>query len=149
MVASTIAFARVAGSALLKMPLPDEHRLRAELHHERGVGRRRDAAGAEQRHGQLAALGDLLHELDRRAQLLGPAVELGVVGDGEAPDVAEDRAQVAHRLDDVAGAGLALRADQARALADAPQRLAEVRRAAHERHRERPLVDVVRLVGRA
>ena len=63
-------------------------------------------------------------------------------------DVADDRAQVAHRLDDVAGAGLALRADHARALADAPQRLAEVGGAAHERHGERPLVDVVRLVGR-
>ena len=56
---------------------------------------------------------------------------------------------MAHGFDDVAGAGLALAADQARALADAPQRLAEVRRAAHERHRELPLVDVVRLVGRS
>ena len=37
---------------------------------------------------------------------------------------------------------------RARALADAAQRLAEVRRAAHERHREGPLVDVVLLVGR-
>ena len=34
------------------------------------------------------------------------------------------------------------------ALADAPQRLAEVGGAAHERHGERPLVDVVGLVGR-
>ena len=55
---------------------------------------------------------------------------------------------MAHGLDDVAGAGLALRADHARALGDAPQRLAEVGRAAHERNGERPLVDVVRLVGR-
>ena len=44
-----------AGSTLLKMPLTDEHRLRAELHHERGVGRRGDAARAEQRHRELAA----------------------------------------------------------------------------------------------
>ena len=51
---------------------------------------------------------------------------------GQALDAADDRTQVAHRLDDVAGAGLALGADHARALADAPQRLAEVRRAAHE-----------------
>ena len=56
---------------------------------------------------------------------------------------------MAHGLDDVAGAGLALRADERGTFTDAPQRLAEVRRAAHERHRERPLVDVVRLVGRA
>src|SRR5207247_2610269 len=54
---------------------------------------------------------------------------------------------MAHRLDDVAGAGLTLRADHRCALADAPQRLAEVRRAAHERHRELPLVDVMGLVG--
>ena len=44
--------------------------------------------------------------------------------------------------------GLALRADHARALGDAAQRLAEVRRAAHERHGEGPLVDVVLAVGR-
>jgi hypothetical protein len=55
---------------------------------------------------------------------------------------------VAHGLDDVAGAGLALGADHRRALADAPQRLAEVRRAADEGDVERPLVDVVGLVGR-
>jgi hypothetical protein len=59
-----------------------------------------------------------------------------------------DRAHVADGLDDVAGAGLALGADHRRALGDAPQRLAEVGRAAHERHLERPLVDVVGLVGR-
>ncbi len=35
-------------------------------------------------------------------------------------------AEVPHRLDDVAGAGLALRAEERRALADPPQRLAEV-----------------------
>ena len=56
--------------------------------------------------------------------------------------------EVAHGLDDVAGAGLALRADHGRALADAAQRLAEVGGAAHERHGEGPLVDVVGLVGR-
>ena len=57
-------------------------------------------------------------------------------------------AHVAHRLDDVAGAGLALGADHRRALADAAQRLAQVAAAADERHLERVLVDVVRLVGR-
>ena len=57
-------------------------------------------------------------------------------------------AEVAHGLDDVAGAGLALRTDHARTLGDPPQRLAEVGRAADERHGERPLVDVMGLVGR-
>ncbi len=52
-----------------------------------------------------------------------------------------------HRLDDVATAGLALRADHRRALADAPQRLAQVAAAADERHAEIVLVDVEVLVG--
>ncbi len=104
--------------------------------------------GAEQRHRQLAGLGDLLDQRHRGPELLGPVVGLGAVGLGDLADVAQDRAQVAHRLDDVAGAGLALGADHGRALADAPQRLAEVGGAAHERHGEGPLVDVVGLVGR-
>ena len=127
---------------------PDEHGLGTELHRQRGVGRGGDAAGAEQRHRQPAGLGDLLHERQRRLQLLGPLEQLGRVGLGELADVADDRAQVAHGLDDVAGAGLALGADHRRPLADAPQRLAEVGGAAHERHGEGALVDVVGLVGR-
>src|SRR3978361_1568523 len=63
-------------------------------------------------------------------------------------DRAADLAQVADGLDDVAGAGLALGADHRRALADPAQRLAQVGRAADERDPERPLVDVVGLVGR-
>ena len=66
----------------------------------------------------------------------------------ETLDVAGDRTQVAHRFDDVARPGFAFRADHRRALADAAQRLAEVRRPAHERHHEVPLVHVERLVGR-
>ena len=67
----------------------------------------------------------------------------------EPADAAEHRAHVRDRVDDVARAGLALRADHRRALGDAAQRLAEVRAAADERHRELPLVDVVLEVGRA
>ena len=52
-----------------------------------------------------------------------------------------------HGLHHVAGAGLALGADHGRALADAPQGLAQVGGAADEGHLEVPLVDVVRLVG--
>ena len=62
-------------------------------------------------------------------------------------DAAGDVAQVAHGLDDVAGAGLALGADHRRALGDAPKRLAQVGRAADERDLEGLLVDVVGLVG--
>ena len=62
-------------------------------------------------------------------------------------DAAGDVAQVAYRLDDVAGACLALRADHRRALGNAPKRLAEVGRAADERDLEGLLLDVVGLVG--
>jgi len=50
---------------------------------------------------------------------------------------------MAHRFDDVAGAGLALGADHRRAFGDAPQRLAQVARAADKGHGELVLVDVV------
>ena len=52
-------------------------------------------------------------------------------------------------LGDVAGAGLALGANHGRALVDAAQRLAEVGRAAYERHGKATLVDVVDVVGGA
>ena len=97
--------------------------------------------------GQPALLGDHAHELDGRAELLRLRdVLLGAQG-GDLGDVAQDLALVADGLDDVAGAGLALRADHGGAFGDAAQRLTEVARAAHERHRERPLVDVELLVG--
>ncbi len=89
-----------------------------------------------------------LHQRDRRLELLGPVVDLGRVGLGDLAHVAHDRPQVAHRLDDVARAGLALGADHGRPLADAAQRLTQVGGSAHERDGEGPLVDVVGLVGR-
>ena len=55
---------------------------------------------------------------------------------------------MAHRLDDVAAAGLALAANHRRAFGDPPQRFAEIARTAHERHLELVLVDVVLVVGR-
>ena len=55
---------------------------------------------------------------------------------------------MAHGLDDVPGARLALRADHGRPLRDTPERLAQVRRPADEGDGEAPLVDVVLLVGR-
>ena len=51
------------------------------------------------------------------------------------------------RVDDVAGAGLALRADHRGALGDAPERLAEIRAAADEWNGELPLVDVMLEIG--
>ena len=61
------------------MPEPTNTRLRAELHHERGVGRGRDAAGAEQRDRQRAGLGDAADEVVRGLELLGGAEQLGLV----------------------------------------------------------------------
>ena len=61
---------------------------------------------------------------------------------------AEHVAQLADRLDDVAGPRLALRPHHRGALVDPPERLAEVPAAADERHLEGVLVDVVGLVGR-
>ena len=59
------------GSSDLKMPEPDEHAVDAELHHQRGVGRRGDAAGGEV-HDRAACpcSATIAHQLDRRAELL-------------------------------------------------------------------------------
>jgi len=64
-------------------------------------------------------------------------------------DLALHGARVAHSLDDVARACLALRAQHGGALGDAAQRLAQVAAAAHERHLEVVLIDVMRYVGRS
>src|SRR5947208_9810594 len=50
--------------------------LRAELHHQRGVGRRGDAAGREVHHRELAGRGDLADQLERRAEVLRGADQL-------------------------------------------------------------------------
>ena len=59
----------------------------------------------------------------------------------------DDRAHVAHRFDDVARARFALGANHGRAFGDAPQRFAQIARAADERHFEVVLPDVVFFVG--
>ena len=116
-----------AGSPRLEDARADEHAVGAELHHQRGVGRRGDAAGGEEDDRQPAGLGDPLHELAAAPQLLGRVVQLV----RSAWPSCGSRRVIARMwrdgLDDVAGAGLALRADHRRALADAAQRLAEVR----------------------
>ena len=136
------------GVAGLEDARADEHTVRTQLHHHRGVRGRGDPTRGEQHDRQAPELGDLAHELDRRLVLLGRLVEARLVEGAQAPDLAGDGAHVARGLHDVAGAGLALGADHRRALRQAPQRLAEVGGAAHERDVEGPLVDVVRLVGR-
>ena len=141
--------ARVAGSADLKMPEPTNTASAPScITSDASAGVAMPPA-QNSGTGSLPSLGDAADEVERRAVLLGRRHELHLAQRAQALDLARDRAQVAHGLDDVAGAGLALGADHRRALADAPQRLAEVGRAAHERDLEGPLVDVVGLVGRA
>lgn len=59
-----MAFARLEGSPLLKMPAADEHAIHAEMRHQGCIGRGGDAARCRSRRGQTTQCGDFL---DRRA----------------------------------------------------------------------------------
>src|SRR5690606_41730426 len=74
---------------------------------------------------------------------LHDALPIFFAGALHPPDILVHLAQVPHGLDDVPGARFALGADHRRALADAPQRFAQVAGATDERHLERVLVDVI------
>ena len=91
----------------------------------------------------------VLGEVVRHGQLLGGLVHLIVAQGDKFANLLVHGAHVAHSLDDVAGARLALGTNHGRALGDTAQRLAQVLRAAHERHVELVLVDVVHVVGGA
>ena len=88
-------------------------------------------------------LGNPLDQLVRRAQLLRLGVELVLAERSEPAHPAEDRAHMRDGVDDVAGSGLALRADHGRSLGDPAERLAEIGATADEGDGELPLVDVV------
>ena len=75
-VALTIARARFSGSSDLKIPDPTKTASAPELHAERRVRGRRDAAGGEVRHGKLARLGDFDDELEGRLEALGRGHQL-------------------------------------------------------------------------
>mmetsp|Transcript_34965 Transcript_34965/g.109908 ORF Transcript_34965/g.109908 Transcript_34965/m.109908 type:complete len:329 (-) Transcript_34965:79-1065(-) len=124
-----------------------EDTVHAELHHEGGVGRGGHAAGGEVHHRELAGTGDLADEVIRGLDLLGKHEELVIVHGLHLADLAVHSAGVAHGLDDVAGAGLALGAEHGGTLGDAAERLAEVAAAADEGNLELVLVNVVLLVG--
>ena len=147
-VASTIAAARVAGSSDLKMPEP------TKLPSAPSCIISAASAGVAIPPAQNSTTGSLPSRATWRTRSSGAWCSLAAVASSassitvSALDLAADAAHVAHGLDDVAGAGLALGADHRRALGDPPQRLAEVGGAAHERDLELPLVDVVGLVGR-
>ena len=98
--------------------------------------------------GSLPFCGDLGDEFVRCAEIASARDQFFFRRDVQFADRVADSAHVAHRLDDVAAARFALAANHRRAFGDAPQRFAEVARAAHERRRERVLVDVILVVGR-
>src|ERR1035437_9009501 len=124
-----------------------EHAVRPQLHRECRVRGGGDPAGDEVDHRQGAGAGDLADELDRSAELLRGGEQLVLAHRREPSQLRVDGADVTDRLNDVAGARLALGTDHRRALGDPAERLAQVAAAAHERHLEGVLVDVVRLVG--
>ena len=90
----------------------------------------------------------VFHQVNRHLQLLGSLEQLIFAQVLDAANLGVHHAHVAHGLHNVARARLALRADHRGALGNAAQSLAQVARAAHERHVELRLVDVVRVVGR-
>src|SRR5438270_977929 len=127
---------------------PDKDTIHPQLHHQRGVGGRRDAAGGEVDNRKAAQLLTFDQHLDRRADLLCLVHQLGVVHALQLADAGVDGARVADGLHDIPCARLALRPDHGRAFRDAAGRLAEVAAAADKRDLERVLVDVIFLVGR-
>src|SRR6185503_605145 len=92
------------GILALEDARPDEHALRPELHHERRVCWGGDPAGDEVHDGQLPVGGHTLDQLERRLKLLGRREELVLTHALEATNPAEHVAELANRLDDVAGA---------------------------------------------
>jgi hypothetical protein len=95
---------------------------------------RRDPTGGEVDDREALQARHLLEEVERRLDVLRVRVQLLLVHAHHAAHGRGHVALVAHGLDDVARAGLALCADHRRALGDAAQRLPEVAAPAHERH---------------
>src|SRR6202021_3750685 len=88
-----------------------------------------------------------LYQFIRCAVFFGFGVEFLFAKDGEDFHLLHDLADVLDGVDHVAGAGLALGADHARAFGDAAQGFAEIARAADEGDGEGVLIDVVSFVG--
>ena len=90
---------------------------------------------------------DLAHQLDRNLQLLGRLKELIAAQSHNVADLLLDLAHVAHGLNDVTRARLALGADHRGALGNTAQRLAQIAGTADKRHVKLGLVDVVDIIG--
>ncbi len=130
------------------MPEPDKNRFRAELQHERGIGRSGNSARGKIRHRKLAVLRHPLDQVQRCAEIFGFVYQLLFSEHGELLHFLHDRPDMPHGFDDVARTRLALGTNHRRAFGNAPQGFAEIARAAHKRHLEVPLIDVVLFIGR-
>mmetsp|Transcript_44521 Transcript_44521/g.111862 ORF Transcript_44521/g.111862 Transcript_44521/m.111862 type:complete len:401 (-) Transcript_44521:8-1210(-) len=119
----------------------------AQLHAKCCVRGRGHPTRCEVHDGKLAVTLGLHHQVQRRAHLLREREDLVVVHGLQHADLLVQRADVAHGLDDVAGARLALRADHACSFSDTAESLTKVAASAHERHLELVLVHMVALVG--
>ena len=135
----------------------DKHTIAAELHHERSISRRRNTASGKVDDGQAFQTGRFLEQMEGRLvsilssqfthlDLTRVRVQLIVAHVGNAADLSLYSTLVAHSLDNVSGASLALSTDHSSTLTDAAQRLTQVAAATDEWHLEVVLVDVVRVV---
>src|SRR5713226_2228990 len=136
-------FGTLQGVLRLEDARADEQAVDTELHHQRRVRRRGDATRGEVHDRQAAETLTLGKQLDRRADLLGFAHQLGVAQTVKLPNPGVDGTGMSNGFDHVPGPGLTLGANHGRTFGDSSQRLTEVATAADERNLERVLVDVV------
>ena len=108
--------------------------------------RRSDSSRGEIDDGQAFQTGGLLEEMVGCLDVLCKCIQLLFIHGAGATDATHDRALVTDGLDNVAGAGLALGADERGTFGDAAESFAEITRAADEWDFEVVLVDVVVLV---
>lgn len=100
-----------------------EHALGPQLHHQGGICGGGHPSGGKVHHGQTAMVVDILHQLHGHLKLLGRLIQLVLAQALDPADLRVHGPHVAHGLDHVAGARLALGADHGRPLGDAAQGL--------------------------
>ena len=89
-----------------------------------------------------------LHKVERCPQQFRLMHQFFFAQNRELPHFFNNGPDVAHRFHNIAGARFTLGPDHARAFRNAPQRLAQVARAAHKRRFEITLIDVMLFIGR-
>src|SRR5690606_30280704 len=91
--------------------------------------------------------GNLFDQVVGSGEVTGSTHQLLVTHGGQGSDVVGDGAHVTDRFDHVPGSCLTLGADHGGTLADPTESFTEVASATYEGGGERPLVDVMLLVG--